>query len=163
MPGSYKTEMRKTDVAGAIGDAFGELQSLRDEMREWADNLENGNLGQTQKAQDVGACADSLDSVADDEPDYPEEVSGLEVGYGELVHRRKGRGPSRSVRRDNATAMLAAVIETLNGHVEDLDTDGKDEESEDQQELADKIEELVGDLQNVIDEAEGCEFPGMFG
>lgn len=162
MASSYKAEGRTGNLASVVGDAFGVLQSLRDEMREWADNLENGNLGHTQKCQDVASCADELDNVADDEPEVPASLGDLEVTYTEMVNRRKGRGPSRATQRDNATGMLEAAIQALDA----LEEQTEEAETPENEELAEALEQeiqtLRDELQNVIDTANGAEFPGMY-
>lgn len=150
---AYKAVQQKTTVAAAIGDAYSELQSLRDEMSETADNMQD-TLSQTPKYQAVEEARDTLDGFCDSEPNVPDGVSDLEVTYSEMVNSRKGRGPSRSVRCSNASSMLEAVIEAINAHAEDL-KDGDD--------LKGEIQTLADELQEAVDNAGGVEFPGMYG
>lgn len=156
---SYKTVQEKMTIADAISAGYGELQCLRDEMRDWADNLENGNLGSTQKFQDVSDCADMLDSVADDEPDYGgvELQLAKEITVGVQQNTRKGRGPSRAVRCGNACAYMQAGVDAIEALMEDMsEAKNGDENSKE------TLEELRDHVQNAIDEASGAEFPGMY-
>lgn len=167
--GAYKFEQRQTSLTAAIGDAYSELQSLRDEMREWADNLENGNLGHTDRGQRVAEAADALDNVADDEPEMELGEFDPQITYAEQINRRKGKPASRSVRCSNASSMLGAVIEALETEMEKLeegedDVDLKEEaEGDDKDDPKEKLEELRDHLQNTVDEIDGIEFPGMYG
>lgn len=151
--GAYKAVQQKTTVSGAISDAYSELQSLRDEMSETADNMQE-KMSQTSKYQAVEEARDALDGFCDNEPDVPDGVSVLEVTYIEMVNRRKGRGPSRNTRCSNAVSLLEGVITAINAHAEDLE-DGDD--------LKGEIETLADDLQEAVDSAGGVEFPGMYG
>lgn len=157
--GSYKFENRKGVLGDILMDAYSELQSLRDEMREGYDNMESGNLGQVQKCQTYGETADALDNFVDDEPDVPAAVSDLQVGYGVSVKKGKRGGPSRAVRRDNATSVMSAAREALEAWIEGMaDEDGQSDEGD-----KDAVQELIDKLDNDTGEAEGVEFPGMFG
>jgi hypothetical protein len=53
----------------AVGVDGSEVESLAEEMRTWADNLEGGNLGSTSKCEEVSECADELEGV--EVPDVP--------------------------------------------------------------------------------------------
>lgn len=145
MGSNYKTVARVTTVADAVSAAYSELQALRDEMREWADNMEAGNLGQTSRYEAVNECADQLDQVADDEPEVPEGLGALPVTVHDSQNRRKGRGLSRAVRCGDATGHLEAAASVL-----------EDQEGEEAEELAQKLREAA-------DEASAADFPGMYG
>lgn len=148
----YKIEQRTTTVGAAISDAWSALQGLRDEMSETADNMEDALSG-TPKYDAVCEARDGLDGV-DNEPDVHDSVSDLPVTYGESVNRRKGRSPSRNVQRDNATAMLGAAKDAIDAHAEDLPADAEEK---------DDLESLSESVQEMIDAADGVEFPGMYG
>lgn len=117
---AYKSQTIDSTVGDAIAEAFGELQSLRDEMRETADNMESGGMGHMDKAQNAAAAADTLDSVADNEPDMPGESADLKVTACIAVQRRKGRGTSRAVRCENAAALLEGAVDALDTEMERL-------------------------------------------
>lgn len=154
----YKNVIRKTTVGAAIADARSELESLRDEVQEIVDNASEG-LSQTQRIvtlADAVGYLDNVDSYATD--DAPDEVKDLEITYSEAVNTNKRRGPSRSVRRDNAVAMLTAARERIS----DWTTDDELEE-EPSDERAEAVTTYLDELDTLIGEVEAAEFPGMFG
>lgn len=133
-------------VADAVSAAFSDLQSLGEEIREVVDNASEG-LSQTQRIQTLDETAGTLENLGD-EPDVPESLKDVKVKYHEAQSTRKGRGLSRSNRCSNACAMLRAVEEALS----ESDYDDNDD-----------AQELLQTCTNAADEAEGCEFPGMYG
>lgn len=165
MAGKYKIETRTGTVADMVSEAYGELQGLRDEMSEWADNLEGSNLSATEKCGRVRECADNLDQVADDEPEMNAIVGVVEVTVGVQVPRSKRQSASRAVRAGNAEAMLNAVAEAVREYATDLEapaqgTEGTDEGTQD---VIDACETLADHVENTAGELSGLEFPGMFG
>ena len=171
---AYKTVITKSTIADAVSAAFGEFQSLRDEMRERADNMEE-KFSATDLYQRVSECADALDGFADEEPEMPnDDVGALDVEVAESVNRRKGKGPSRAVRCGNACAALQAVIERCEGLTTDEVAMGEwlakingEHPIKDGAVSADDAEEVLDELiqscQAALDEAEGLDFPGMYG
>lgn len=149
MGGSYKSVNCEGTVS-SVSDAFSELESLKDEMTEWRDNLEEKFSG-TQKYEDVSACCDELEQV--DEVEVPEVIGEVKIAYSEMRNRRKGRGESRSVRRDNAVAVLQAAKDAAENWLEGLP---EDDENKDQ------VSTFIDELDTQIGYAEGAEFPGMF-
>lgn len=76
------------------------------------------------------------------------------------------QGLSRAKRRDNATAWLyaaVAAIEKEEDRLEDLDQKDFTLEEFDVEAAKEGMTELKETLQEAIDAAEDCEFPGMFG
>lgn len=143
---AYKMVTCSNSVRSLIADGVSQLEELASECREMVDNASEG-LAETQRIQTFGETADALEGIS--EPDMPDELDTVldtVVAFSESVPTRKGRGTSRSVQRDNAVSMLSAAVEAL----QDVD----DNEAAD---------ELATEVQNIIDEAEGCEFPGMYG
>ncbi len=63
--------------AEKVGVDFSELESLAEEMRSWADNMDSGNLGHTSKYDEVEEVAGILEGIdADAEiPSAPEEMT----------------------------------------------------------------------------------------
>lgn len=161
---AYKSVDYSSDVAGAIGDAYSEFQSLRDEMSEWRDSLED-KLSHTQKYEEVSSAADALDGFCDDEPDVPEGLDGA-VKTTQQVSARKGRGESRAVRCSNALSLLGAAIAVVEETIEKIDGEADEKTGELSEELEEEkatLEELKDHLENAAQEAEGVEFPGMYG
>lgn len=147
---AYKLETKKASASAALTDAFSEITSLQEEMDEWASNLEDSNLANTQKCSDVRDAADTLTGV--DELEVPKSFSDVEITYAESVNRNKRRGPSRSVRRDNAATILDVVAQTAREQAEKAATD----------EAREELEGFADELENHKDTIEGVEFPGMF-
>lgn len=173
MSGSYKNLETKTDLSEAISNFYSEVQSLRDEMSEWADNMESNNLGSTPKFDEVSQAKNALDGFADLEPDVPDGMNGVELVVIIQVPRRKRQNTSRAVRCGNAAAHIEAVVAWIEEEKDrlekldfdpDLDEDGEEvemsEEERDAQVSA--LEELRDTLQDHADQAQGVEFPGMF-
>ncbi len=149
---SYKLEIRTTTLGAAILDAFSELECLGEEMREWASNMEE-KFSSTQKYEDVSNAADTLDHLSEPSTDdIPEDLKAREIKYTESVKRSKKQSPSRATRCGNAVAMLQSASEFLQGQADGI------EDEDVKSNLTDVLEEL----DNLISEAEGIEFPGMY-
>lgn len=148
---SYKTRQCESTIT-VVGDAISEIESLAGEMREWADNLENGGLGHTQKYEDVTAAAESLEAVS--EIEVPSIIDHMTLKYSESYNPRKGRGESRAVRLANAVTILETAREVASNWLDGLPKEDENREA---------VETFTDELDNAISEVEGVEFPGMFG
>lgn len=140
MKKGYKNTPVKTTIAAAIEGAYEDLSALRDEAQEICDNMPE-SLQSSERYQTFETNSSNLEE-ASNVPDIPESVQDQEVEFTEM--RKKG-GESRAVRCSNAAAALEAVIGAL-------------EDSADDEVIA-----LTGELQALADEANGLEWPGMFG
>lgn len=152
MSKKYKPEPRKGTVSQAIDDGLSGLQDLKGEVEELVNNASGTALENTSRIQTFQSTLDVLENIPDSvgslNNSIPDGSGELECDWQEMVIRRKSQratSVSRAVRRDNACAMLSAAADALAGS-----------EAEDDQALAEELQELVS-------EAEGCEFPGMFG
>jgi len=154
-----KVNLRAVPVTGSllgcIEAGYNDLSELHNECQEIVDNASDG-LSQTQRIQTLTETADAL-YEADNTPDVPEFLQDVEVTYTE--DRRKSKSTSRASRRDEACQYLYAAIEGIEQWIEDHSGDGEDGLSDEIQEA----EELRDTVQELIDAAEGCEFPGMYG
>lgn len=148
VPGPAAT-VRKMSVESAISEAFSELEELGNEMREWSDNLQD-NFSGTAKAEAVGDAADTLEGLS--VPDVAGSVADIEVTITDLKPRKKPY--SRAARRDQAVYILESCVQAL--------TEFRDDESI-SEDVAATADDLTGELENAKDEAEGIEFPGMYG
>lgn len=137
----------KESIGDALGSAMSELESLGEEMRSWADNIEE-KFSNTEKYERVSECADTLEGLS--APDVPESLEARIITY----HQGTKKQMSRSDRRDDACSILESIVQEL----EDITSD-----EEAKQDLKDEAEEFRDEVQNLIDEAQGLEFPGMFG
>lgn len=161
---AYKFVQVTHTIADAVSGAYGDLQNLRDEMRDWADNLEDGNLGHTEKFDRVSECADAFDP-ADNEPEIPACLEGVNVVYGEAVSTRKGRSASRSTRCSNAVGALEAVKDAAEAKQEEVRQRGADGEATEAktEETVDELQAFLDELDEMIDAGQSAEFPGMYG
>ncbi len=136
------------ELGDLVGDAFGEFDSLKDELNDWHDNLpesfQNGDKGS--QLQDAISLLDNLS-----EPTVDDCIKTIGVLYFPLQNAN-----SRSDRRDDAVGMLRACIETLDEIVEG---EGKQKHLS---EVRESAENLRSELDNAIGDAEGVEFPGMY-
>ena len=133
---------RKLTVADAVSEAYSILEELAGEMREAFDNTPE-SLQQSAVGEAREAAADALEGLS--EPNVLDELGRLEFEYTEPPPKRK---QSRRDRRDQATALLSAVIAVV---------DNVDDEN------ADPAVELRDELDDLMSEADSVEFPGMYG
>jgi Sec-independent protein translocase protein TatA len=163
-----KTQSIVTTLENAVSDAYAALGELRDEVQEVYDNAPD-SLKETSRNQTLSETGDTLSQHVDDEPSIEnDEVKNLEVVYAPLKPRA-----SRSKRRDYATGILSACLSALEQYNERLqerkEALEKSETEEAQtrvlelEDLLSQVEELQDTLENCMGEADGCEFPGMFG
>lgn len=174
MSKSYKFVTREDTLQNAVANAFSELQeSLAQEMREWHDSMPE-SLKNGDKAAAIEEVADTLEGLDVVElDDLPEALLNCKISWPEAV-KVKGRSktPSRSARRDTATVMLSAAIENLRGWADEQETQleqaaaGDAVEEEEGKELEEQINtarEKADAIKEQKDDADGVEFPGMFG
>jgi class 3 adenylate cyclase len=83
---AYKSQTIDSTVGDAIAEAFGELQSLRDEMRETADNMESGGMGHMDKAQNAAAAADMERVVESLRLSATQLRNGVNIGVAANTH-----------------------------------------------------------------------------
>lgn len=148
---AYK-QVSRTGSAGDVSSAIETLQELGNECREIVDNSGEA-LANTQRIQTLESTADALENIND--IDIPDCAAELTITYSEAVPTRKGRGASRAVRRDNAVAVLEAAKDAAQNRLDD--------KSDDTSEIGDDLQAFIDEIENVVGDAEGVEFPGMFG
>lgn len=140
----------ETTVGEAVGTAYMLIEELAGEMREAYDNtpesLQNGGVGEAR-----GEAADTLENISEPTCDN-ETVNELKATF-ELMPSRKRHGPSRADRRDEATRYAQEAIDTLQAFLEEHE----------EGDAHDDAEAFADEIQSLIDEVEGVEFPGMFG
>ena len=158
--GSYKNVTIETNVS-SVEDAISNLEELGNECREIVDNASDG-LKETSRIQTFDETAGTLEGIS--APDIPECVADLSMTVTTQQSTRKGRGESRAVRCANEVAVLSAardaVDEWINTRTGEIEDDGG---SVDDDEDVQAAVEFVGELENIISDAESCEFPGMYG
>jgi len=93
----------ESTIADAVSFAFGEIESIKDELQEWYDNLpesfQNGSKGDMLQ-ETVSALEGSS------EPDVPDEASGIGLSYTEWSGRI-----GRPKRRDACVSAINAAAE----------------------------------------------------
>jgi hypothetical protein len=156
MPVRLETMLREGTISDAISEGFSEIQSLRDEITEWKDNMEE-KMSSTDKYQQVSECADTLDEIADSEDDCLPPIHAEDAVKWVTQKKKSKKSPyPRWLRMQNAVNALEAAKDALTSLVEEEDSDLDEDDKLGLQEYIDKIEE-------VIDTGNGVEFPGMFG
>lgn len=144
-----KSERYATTVQNMVDEAYGEAESLGEEMREWHDgmpeNLQEGDVGSR-----VSEAADSLEYV--DREDYPECLPEIATVFYPSLDCS-----SRSDRACEAAAQLRQAAEDVREWLED----------DDQKTLPEEDRTTAGEYANTIDghadELEAVEFPSMYG
>ncbi len=167
----------KTDIDGAKSMAFSEIDSIKDELQSWYDNLpesfQNGDKG--------SALQEAVDALEQDsEPDCPDVLDGIECEYSEYVGHI-----GRPKRRDTAVNAIRAAVDAARNRASELEElsfnddgvlliDGEaidvDEyegdlpctESE-RDDAVTEIESFAEECENAADNWENVEFPGMYG
>lgn len=153
-----KYQEHKASVGDAISGACSDLASLAEECREVVDNVSGTPLENTQRNQTMGETADTLEGIS--EPDVDDaRLNEIMVSWQEIMPRSKRAPLSRSDRRDNACAALDAALNALTEKKDALEEADKTANDE----LLDVIDSLITDVEQIKDEAEGVEFPGMRG
>lgn len=159
-------------VMEAVSNGFGEVSNLAEEMRGWADNLEE-KFSSTDRYARVSEAADALENAT--EPDVDETIGDLQVKWMELQPRSRRRGLSRADRLSNACNALAAASSVLRDFSEELEKLEKTKEvlhaffdsngitEGDTEEIASAASDLADEIDSATSELEGVEFPGMYG
>ncbi len=176
-PKFEKTKQVNSDLASVVSDCFQQITDLGDEFREIYDNAPE-NLQQNDVNQTRDTTASAVEGLS--EPDVPDGLGGIDVSYTEdngKVYRGR-QNQSRACRASNAAAGFRACSDALSQWLEDnpeLDDDITADEkktfleahggydADDYQQLRDEAETLQGECDEIADEIEGMEWPGMFG
>lgn len=178
-----KTSTHVSSVGAIIEDAYNDIQELGNEFREIVDNapenLQNNDIN-TQRAETADAC-ESLD-----QPEVRSMIlADLEVSYtidnGKVYRGRQTQ--SRACRAGNYAGMFRAAADavaewdTNNEDIPEYDPDKTEEEQseeykeweakgfdkEDYELAREEASDLADSLNEVADEIEGMNWPGMFG
>lgn len=164
MARKFKITQITGTVEGAYEGAKSEVESLKEEMDGWRDNLED-TLSHTSKYEEVSECCDNLETAFDElgyVDEFPDGVGDRQVTYPQ--YSPYGRKPEpRWMRMSNAQHMVTAVKDALADASAELDEVEDDEgEGESVEDRKNKIGELVGYLEDAESAMEACTFPGMY-
>lgn len=176
MASKPKTHEHSSTIGSALEEAMGELESLGEEMRSWYDNMSE-NLQGGEKAQTIEATADTLEGLQ--APDVPEHLEEEAVSY---TTQSKRRSTPRHMRCSNATSALGAIISACEDYVQkaedainalpddaeddteiDLHDNGYTMPLSELRELIESTNSFKDEIENLMSEADGVEFPGMMG
>jgi hypothetical protein len=130
-------------LADAIGGAVEELSELATEVREIVDGASE-SLQQSERIHTLENTADELERI--EAPDVPDTLGEIVVTY----TLPKRRYMSRASRASDAVVILQACTDILQGIPEG---DARYAEAQ----------ELAGNLDEIVNTADCCEFPGMYG
>lgn len=144
-------------LEGLVADAASTFEELASELGEWRDSLEE-KFSQTDKYSRVSEAADTLEGL--NQPSLPDWLEKDETKI-EWEGRPPKRKQSRSDRRDDACSLLDMAIQHLDERIDKLDE--KKELTEEEEGQKSDMEELRSELDDYKAEAEGVEFPGMYG
>ncbi len=157
-----KTIKRSRDAAHAapmlnLAEEAGEdIESLREEMQEWYDNMPESLQG-GEKGSNVESCASELGSLKDDIDTWvgvieklPEHLRSFDVNYTQDERRAAS---SRAGRLGNAGSKIDAI------HTVVMDLIALPEHAEYKAALEDVLEDAEG-FQNLLG---NVSFPGMYG
>lgn len=133
-------------ISTLVSAAYSLFNELNDEVGEVVDNAQGTGRENTGRIQILSDTRDTLDSICGEEPEVPEGIAALDVNWTWKAKKR----PSRADRLNEAVAMLEVVIDAINM---EGDAENPDEEMAD----------FIDALQQAIDEASNCEFPGIYG
>lgn len=178
---AYKTVTHNGNCSQA-SSAYDDLVALGEECREVVDNA-GENLANTGRIQTLGETADVIENLT--EVTVPDCADSIDMTYYESVPTRKGRQASRATRRDNACAILNAAADAAEDALENSRehweawaefeslTDEEQKERRDEgtapeepvvkEDEEDDVTTFANDCRDMVNEVEGCEFPGMHG
>jgi hypothetical protein len=139
----------ESTISGAVSDAFSTLSELGEECREVVDNAPE-SLQNSPRNETLGETADALESLS--EPDTPKCIGDLPITFTYKPQRRM----SRSDRRYEAVRILEAAKDAAQAWLDDEENAESTADSE-------EVDAFIGEIEEIVSEAENVEFPGMFG
>lgn len=166
--GKRAIEMTEFCVADALSSGISDLEGLRDEMRDWYDNmpesLQNGDRGG--RIQEAAEALDNVDCIAlgdelENEKDDNDKLRLGGIRFSYPVNKR--RNLSKSARRDEATGLLRAAVEAVRGHLAEKEAAATAADAPETGEEEVDVSSELDELESLIDDAEGVEFPGAYG
>jgi len=162
----YKPQTIKSTVEDALS-AYSDFDDLTSEMGDWRDKMSGTNLENSDKYYRVEEAANALEtinselesSVSDLIENLPDEIRDKSMEYIIWVPPSKKQSPSRSYRCDNACSAIRSGLDVIILWIEETKKLKEIPEGID----LDEIEGYISDIESQLDEADGVDFPGMFG
>lgn len=170
----------RSELSELVGDAVGEVESLKEEIEEWRDNLDNANMTHLPKYDEVSEAADALETAQSQAEDAQSEFDNLPDDVKTSVTPyRYGKTKSRSSRAGEAGAMLRVVADRLREleeakterldqiakatSADDLSKTDSDALEAEQAKLEEADYETAAEsLGQAADELDNVSFPGMY-
>lgn len=180
LPAGQRAKPVTATAEGAFEDGKSEIESLKEEITEWKENLEGNSMEHLPKYEEVSECADTVESALDtlEGISFPECLSDVPANY---TQDTRQSAQSRNGRLSNALAALYAAKEAGEGWLEDnqelehvseddleeddiLDEHQSHDEAEVDQRSNDRsaVEEFINEMDNAIGDLENACFPGMY-
>lgn len=146
-----RTKHFTTTLGELVSDAFSDLESLKDEMQEWYDNLPD-NFQDGDKGSEIQETIDALENIQ--EVTLPAGAEALTVMYVPAEEIS-----SRQERCSDAAGRLQIASETIRETLQDLlDAATEEEPFKDPEDWA----IIADELETAGQEADGVSFPGMY-
>lgn len=133
------------DLGSVVSGAQSDLESLKDELDDWYNNLPD-SFQNGEKGEMLQSAVDQLDSAIGYLNDVPESLKEIEV------YVEPGSGTSRADRGSQAAYELRQAADALAEAME------KEQDEEKKQEM----EDFKDELDSAADEADAVEYPGMY-
>lgn len=141
-------KMATGDLNALIQDNFSTLQDeLGGELREWYDNLPENFQDNRSDIDEAASALENLNNI----DDAPEVIRDIPVTYNANVN---GRSTSRASRGSQATYEMGAAC--------DAAQDWLDDDANHAHKDREEVEQWITEVREVIEEAEGVEYPGMY-
>jgi hypothetical protein len=161
--------MKKVEESVSLRDllehAKSDAEGLGEEMGEWRDNLESGNLENTPKYEEVSDVAETFenldwDFVEQTIEDFEKGKQGdlLDIEQVVVFHIPYRRYETRSIRLTRVLAYLEKAKEVMECFADDESEKGDIGDWD----FSEEVGEDLSALEEVVGELEGVGFPGMY-
>ncbi len=174
---SYKLVECSGDLFETLSDFYSELEALADEAEDVRDSIPESLQG-GERYQAFDTTSDTLRNITCSETELEGDartVVAQDAGvlkYHKYVPRSRRDNTSRMVRLENACITGRAALnlfEEIKSNLEENLQQGQGASTPDSetqvnlQEVIYELDNFIDQLASHVDEAEGCEFPGMYG
>ena len=162
LPKEKKPADRSLSLLKTFEDGSGIIDSLVEEYEDWYDNMTGTSLEAMEKYDMVGEVArvmreqfDALEGLV-----FPDGISEIPII---IPLYPSGKSPSKAVRFSYACQILSSVCSVIVG---DADVESPEasifyiiKDMKERAEVMEQADEFARELQDIIDELEGIEFP----
>jgi len=145
-----------TTARSLVEDAYSVIEDLAGEAREIADSASGTGLENTQRIQTFNETADTLEGISI--PDLPDVFDEVEVVRLPTISNATGRA-HRLGEAVSDMQLACDEVESWLGAKKDAADNGEEEDELD----IDGVDDALTEIRDHAGEAEGVEFPGMYG